>query len=79
MWNETTIIFHQSTNIFLTKFGVLIFLIILAERFGLLFNAAENKKVYKYFVKKLKIGENKLVVWCHEQDIWHKKATTQSW
>ena len=45
---------------FLTKFGV--FLIILAERFGLLFDAAENNKVYKYFVKKLKIGENKFVV-----------------
>jgi hypothetical protein len=41
----------------------MIFLIILAEQFGLLFDAVENKKkVYKYFFKKLKIGENKLVV-----------------
>ena len=65
-------------EIFWTKFGVMIFLIILAEQFGLLFDAVENKKkVYKYFFKKLKVGENKLVVWCHKQDIWRKKATTR--
>ena len=33
-------------EIFWTKFGVMIFLIILAEQFGLLFHAVENKKKY---------------------------------
>ena len=65
----------QSMNIFLAEFGIF-FLIILAEKFGLLCDAAENKKIYKYFVKKLKIGENRLVVrWLNT---WHKKATTHN-